>query len=112
VAIEKMRRKKQRVEQIILVTDEVENRAPFFRISYQEYAQEMGVSPAVILVRIGNASDILERACNDLGVPPNVFRFQGDYYALPNVVPLLTYPSLSEMVMEVLDYPLPQRKAS
>jgi hypothetical protein len=43
-------------------------------------------------------------------VTPNVFEFRGDYYALPNVIPLLTYPSLMEMVMEVLDYPLPKRK--
>jgi hypothetical protein len=46
-----------------------------------------------------------------VGVAPNVFEFRGDYYALPNVIPLLTRPSMMELVMEVLSYPLPERKA-
>ena len=41
---------------------------------------------------------------------PQVFEFRGDYYALPNVIPMLTYPSMGDMVMEILDYPLPKRK--
>ena len=38
------------------------------------------------------------------------FQFSGDYYALPNVIPLLTRPSMMELVMEILNYPLPWRK--
>ena len=110
VAISRMLQKRQRVEQIVMVTDEGENTAPRFEDAYQQYADEMKVRPAVILVKIGQASNNLEMACARLGIPPPVFEFCGDYYALPNVIPLLTYPSLSEMVMEVLDYPLPQRK--
>ena len=64
----------------------------------------------MILVRVGRWVNKLERACHELDVAPNVFEFSGDYYALPNVIPLLSYPSLADMVMEVLDYPLPQRK--
>jgi hypothetical protein len=109
VAIEQMRRRKQWVEQIVFVTDEGENSAPMFDEAYTRYAEEAGVKPAVILVRIGRATTHLQQACQRLGVPPNVFDFRGDYYALPNVIPLLTYPSLSDMVMEVLDYPLPER---
>jgi hypothetical protein len=41
-----------------------------------------------------------------------VFEFRGDYYALPNVIPLLSYPSQTELLMEILAYPLPQRRAS
>ncbi|MGD2078207.1 MAG: hypothetical protein PVH18_07475 [Chloroflexota bacterium] len=109
VAIEQMRRRKQWVEQIVMVTDEGENTAPLFGEAYQAYAAAAGIRPAVILVRIGRASNYLERVCHQLGVPPNVFEFKGDYYALPNVIPLLTYPSLADMVMEVLAYPLPER---
>jgi len=109
VAIEQMRRRKQLVEQIVMVTDEGENTAPLFEQAYRQYSDAMDVRPAVILVRIGRAADDLQRACQRLGVAPNVFDFKGDYYALPNVIPLLTYPSLSDMVMEVLDYPLPER---
>jgi len=93
----------------VMVTDEGENTAPLFEQAYRQYSDAMDVRPAVILVRIGRAADDLQRACQRLGVAPNVFDFKGDYYALPNVIPLLTYPSLSDMVMEVLDYPLPER---
>ncbi len=110
VAIDWMSRKGKRVEQIVMVTDEGENSAPRFEDAYRTYAQEMKISPAVILIKVGNASNLLEQACTRLGIAPQVFEFRGDYYALPNVIPLLTYPSLAEMVMEILDYPLPKRK--
>ncbi len=111
-ALEVMRRKRQRVEQIVMVTDEGENTAPLFKNAYEAYAADLNVRPAVIFVKIGRAGQTLEAACAALGVAPNAFEFRGDYYALPNVIPLLTYPSLMELVMEVLDYPLPQRKRS
>ena len=38
------------------------------------------------------------------------FDFGGDYYALPNLVPLLTRPSKLELLMEIMEYPLPQRR--
>ncbi len=110
VAINRMIQKGQRVEQFVMVTDEQENSAPRFKDAYQNYADEMNVQPAVILVKVGRTFDWLELACAQLGVAPQVFEFRGDYYALPNVIPFLTFPSMAEMVMEVLDYPLPQRK--
>ncbi len=110
VAVELMRRKNKRVEQFVLVTDEEENTAPFFRDAYRAYADEFKQRPAVIIVKIGQACDQLERDCASMGIAPHVFEFRGDYYSLPNVIPMLSYPSLGEMVMEVLDYPLPKRK--
>jgi hypothetical protein len=35
--------------------------------------------------------------------------FGGDYYALPNLVPLLSRPSRLELMLEILDTPLPER---
>ena len=110
VAIDQMRRKKQRVEQFIMITDEGENSLPNFAPAYEQYAVEMGLRPAVILVKIGTTSNLLERECARIGVSPNVFEFRGDYYALPNVIPLLTYPTLTELVMTILDQPLPKRR--
>jgi hypothetical protein len=112
VAIERMQKKTQRVEQIVMVTDEGENTPPRFADAYRSYAEALGVRPSVIFVKVGNASTLLETACYELGVAPQVFEFKGDYYSLPNVIPLLAYPSLSEMVMEILDYPLPKRQAA
>lgn len=110
VALEWMRRQKQRVEQFVFVTDEAENAPPLFKHAYQAYAEEMKVKPAVILVRLGNVDTVLQQACRELGVPVNVFDFRGDYYALPNVIPLLTFPSQMDLLMEILNYPLPKRK--
>lgn len=110
VAIEMMRRQKQRVEQIVMITDEGENTAPLFKNAYQAYANEFNVRPDVIFIKVGRSADILERACAQLGIAPNAFEFRGDYYALPNVIPLLTRPSMIDLVMDILSYPLPKRK--
>ncbi len=40
----------------------------------------------------------------------DAFQFTGDYYALPNLVPLLSRPSKLDLLMEILEYPLPVRK--
>jgi hypothetical protein len=111
VALEWMRRQAQRVEQIVLVTDEGENTAPFFKDAYEAYAQALNVRPSVTIVKIGQATSTLETACRAQGILLNVFEFRGDYYALPNVIPLLSAPSQTELLMEILNYPLPERKA-
>ena len=41
-----------------------------------------------------------------------MFQFGGDYYALPNLIPLLSRPSKLELLMEIMDYPLPRRKSA
>lgn len=110
VALEWMARQRQRVEQIVLVTDEGENQAPLFKDAYDAYAQALNVRPAVTIVKIGQTTKTIEQACRDKGIPLNVFDFRGDYYALPNVIPLLTAPSQAELLMEILNYPLPERK--
>ncbi len=111
VALDWMAKKGQRVEQIVLVTDEGENTAPLFKDAYAAYAAALNVRPAVTIVKVGQAGTQLEQACRELGAPLNVFEFRGDYYALPNVVPLLTMPSQADLLMEILNYPLPERKA-
>jgi hypothetical protein len=40
----------------------------------------------------------------------DAFQFTGDYYSLPNLVPLLARPSKLELLIEILEYPLPARK--
>jgi hypothetical protein len=41
-----------------------------------------------------------------------VFQFNGDYYSLPNLVPMLARPSRLELLMEIMSYPLPQRQTA
>jgi hypothetical protein len=110
VALESLTRKRQYVEQIILVSDEEENTAPFFIESLRKYRESMKADPNVCFVRTPGGSVQLEEACRRAGLAFDAFQFTGDYYALPNLVPMLSRPSKLELLMEIMDYPLPQRK--
>jgi hypothetical protein len=69
----------------------------------------MKVVPNVIIVKVGNHSNYLERQLQQSQVPLETFTFAGDYYSLPNLVPLLSRPSRLELLMEILETPLPVR---
>ncbi|HYT94176.1 MAG TPA: hypothetical protein VEL76_36000 [Gemmataceae bacterium] len=110
VALEYMIRKHQYAEQFILVTDEGENTAPLFVDSFKKYREELKADPAVCFVRTPGASTHLEERCREAGIATDAFQFTGDYYSLPNLVPLLARPSKLELLMEIMEYPLPTRK--
>jgi len=110
VPLDFMTRKKQYVEQIIVVTDEGENAAPFFVEALTKYRAALKADPTVCFVRTPGASTQLEEQCRKAGILCDAFQFTGDYYSLPNLVPMLSRPSKLELLMEIMDYPLPQRK--
>jgi len=110
VVLEAMRRKKQYVEQIIMVTDEGENTPPLFVDALKKYREDAQADPSVCFVKTPGASNHLEEQCRRAGVMADTFQFSGDYYALPNLVPLLSRPSKLELLLEIMDYPLPRRK--
>jgi hypothetical protein len=110
VALDFMTRKQQYVEQVILVTDEGENTAPLFVETLKKYREAVKADPSVCIVRTPGASNHLEEQCRRAGILVDAFQFTGDYYALPNLVPLLSRPSKLELLMEIMDYPLPTRK--
>ncbi|MEW6729797.1 MAG: vWA domain-containing protein [Acidobacteriota bacterium] len=107
--LEALRLKKQVVEQIILVTDEEENASPYFAEVYQAYRNDLKSAPNVIIVKIGSASDWVERKLREKQVQVDTFTFAGDYYSLPNLVPMLSHPSRLELLMEIMETPLPVR---
>ncbi|MEC4850402.1 MAG: hypothetical protein SAJ12_05275, partial [Jaaginema sp. PMC 1079.18] len=88
--VEAMRLRKQVVEQILLITDEGENTAPYFNAAFNAYCQELNVQPNVVIVKVGYAYDHLERALSQQQVQVDTFTFNGDYYSLPNLLPLLS----------------------
>ena len=110
VAIEMMRRRQQRVEQIVLVTDEEEYDPPYFVESLLKYQRELNVQPTVCIVRVPDSTTRLQDQCKRAGVVVTTFDFGGDYYSLPNLIPLLEPPSEFELLMEIMEYPLPERK--
>jgi hypothetical protein len=65
--------------------------------------------PNVVIVHVGGHYDWLESQLKQQQAPVETFTFAGDYYSLPNLVPLLTRPSRLDLLMEILDTPLPVR---
>lgn len=110
VGVEQLRRKKQYVEQLVVVTDEGENADPKFVPTLQKYRAEMKADPAVCFVKVTGATSQLEDECKAAGIVTDAYQFNGDYYALPNLVPLLARPSKLELLQEILEYPLPTRR--
>jgi hypothetical protein len=111
VALEYMRIKKLYVEQVILVTDEGENTVPHFAPALAKYREAVKADPTVCIVRTPGAGATVTTACQRAGVAVDVFEFGGDYYSLPNLIPLLAKPSRLELLMEIMEYPLPVRKS-
>ena len=112
VAVEMMRRQGQVVEQIVMVTDENENTAPYFVETLKQYREELHADPHVVFVKTQGASNHLERDCQRERIPFDAYQFTGDYYALPNLLPLLTRPTRLDLLLEIMAYPLPRRKAA
>src|SRR5207249_3574228 len=104
--------KKQHVEQVILVTDEGDNTPPLFADALRQYREGMKADPHVVIVRTPGGTNHVETQLRHATVPVDVFQFGGDYYALPNLVPLLARPSKLELLMEIMDYPLPVRRGA
>ena len=112
VAVEMMRRQKQAVEQIVMVTDEEENQTPRFVETLKRYSQELNVAPHIVFVKTRGAFSQLEAECQRERIPFDTYQFQGDYYALPNLVPLLARPSRLDLLLDIMAYPLPRRKTA
>jgi hypothetical protein len=110
VAVEMMRRQKQEVEQIIIVTDQDENTAPLMAPTLKQYSQEFGTLPTVIIVNVGRHSQVLERSLGAAEVTVDTFDFNGDYYSLPSLLPMLAGGTRLDLLLEIMIYPLPQRK--
>src|SRR5262249_30507619 len=110
VALDYMTRKHQYVEQIIIVTDEEENTPPLFVEALNKYREALPADPNICFVRTLGARDYLEQQCRQAGLACDTFQFAGDYYALPNLVPLVSRPSKLELLMEIMEYRLPMRK--
>jgi len=111
VAIAKMTRDKRYVEQIIVVTDGGENEPPFFVNAFEQYRTAMNVEPNICFVKVDGAqySEHVEEECKRRGILFDSFRFRGDYYALPNLLPLVSKPSKLDLLEEIMNWPLPVR---
>jgi hypothetical protein len=76
----------------------------------QKYRRELKADPGICIVRMPGGHNHLESQCRHNGLVVYVFQFGGDYYSLPNLVPMLARPSKMELLMEIMAYPLPVRR--
>ena len=107
---------KQYVEQIVLISDEGENNPTQFPQLLDEYQKVMNVKPNVFVLRCGAMNfrhNIVSTALSKAGYEVDVYEFDNndtDYYSLPGLVKFLSKPSKVDLLMEILAYPLPERK--
>lgn len=98
------------VDSIVIITDEDENTDPYFVKEYQIYCKRMGIYPPVLIIRYGN-SDQVERDLRGIRAEVQVFNFtRGDYYSLPNILPMINPRTRLDLLEEIMNTPLPYRK--
>jgi hypothetical protein len=105
----KLARERHYVEQVVIITDMGENTAPLFHDAYAQYVRELGVGPLVTVVAVGGSDQRFLERLREQAIPLTVWEFRGDYYSLPNLLPLLALPSRAELVEQVMAVALPRR---
>lgn len=105
----KLTQERHYVEQVLIVSDLGDNTAPLFADAYTEYVQVMGSRPQVTLVVVDRGNRRFVNRLEEMGVPLTVWEFTGDYYSLPNLLPLLAMPSRADLVEQIMGLPLPTR---
>lgn len=108
-----LKRRKQVVDQIVMVTDQHENRNPSFLAALTEYCKELNTQPTLVFVNVAGQSGIghvIADQCRKAGYETDEWEFKGDYYALPTLIPMLAQGTRVEFLEEIMALPLPKRK--
>ena len=108
--LQAMIRKKQVVEQFVVITDAGENCTPYFTQAYASYKSQFNVEPSVVIIAVGRYSTQLEDQLRRAGIQFDVHKFSGDYYSLENLVPMLAQKSKFDLVLEIMEIELPKRE--
>jgi hypothetical protein len=112
-ALRYLQAKKMIVEQIVVITDEGENANPFFHHVYPDYCKAFNVKPHVIVIHVGSGGDdTFSKYLKSVNIPHELYQPKAtDNYSLPGLVTMLSRKSKLDLVMEIMDVPLPKRKA-
>jgi len=110
-AMDFLLRKKYLVEQVVIITDEDENAHPMFVDAYKDYQREMKVSPQIVIINMEPRKNKLSTRLSAAGIQFDRYDPKGgDYYALPGLVTLLSRRSMADLIYEIMDMPLFNRK--
>lgn len=96
------------VEQLVLVTDQRENQRPRLAAALRLYRRR-NPHLRVVFITLPGGTDELYRQTVRLGLDTRDHRFGGDYYSLPDLLPMLSAPTRLGLLTEVLETPLPRR---
>jgi len=108
--LEYLLKKKQLVEQIVVVTDEGENAHPMFTEVFARYRETMKVTPHVVVIHVGDMSTTFRDNLQTAKIAFDLYTPAGnDYYGLPGLITLLARKSKLDLVMEIMDFPLAKR---
>lgn len=110
--IQYLQRMNQKVEQIVLISDQEEQSSPRFIDAYNAYSQAIGSKPHIVFLRCGSKSQSIEQQCQQLGIEFDAYDFSGDYYSLTNLIPMLSKGTKFDLLMQIMAYELPRRRAA
>ena len=111
-ALRYLQAKKMVVEQLVFITDEGENCSPNFAAVYPEYCKAFNVKPHVVVIHVGGPDNTFTTSLKRADIPFDLYNPKSkDNYSLPGLVTLLSRKSKLDLVMEIMDVPLPKRKA-
>lgn len=110
VALQNMIRKNETVEQLVIVTDQEENTEPYLFQELKNYEKKFGSMPEILIVNVQMRSPYLEKTLSSCNISSDSYTFSGDYYSLPSLLPILAGGTRMELLMGIMDYPLPERK--
>jgi len=111
--LEYLNRKKLLVEQIIIITDEDENENPRFHDVYQDYASKMGIRPVVNIISMRSSKTFVSFENELKKIKCEFYRYEPDgkdYNSLPGLLPFLIRKSRTDVLYEIMDYPLFKRR--
>lgn len=113
-ALDFLMRKNKAVEQIVVITDEGENNAPYFHNVFPKYVEKFNVTPTITIIYINThyGNKELSKCLKQAKIAFDYYEPAGnDYYALPGLIPLLSRKSKLDLLYEIMDTPLPKRES-
>ena len=120
--VDYLQRMKYYVEQIILITDEGENRSPRIGDAIKAYKNAMNITPKVVVLKVEASGGIqndrqwiidFRKSLTDAVGDYSTYEIPDDdkgYYALPGLIPLLSQKSKLDLLYEIMEFPLPVRE--
>jgi hypothetical protein len=91
------------VEQIVLVVAACDGEADGLAEVYSTYRTSLGLTPTVIAVNVGAASESVERELRKASAPVIAYSFNGDRNSLATLIPTLCRPSKLDLLMGLLE---------